>query len=157
MGVFWTIFLSRIDSSVTTRLIPLALVGSLLPDVEHIYYHMILNRKKPYAREIKLLLKNREVRNLVKFLESNHKTVSYLPFHHVFVALIALLATLNAFIYGREGTMVFLGAISLHYFFDIGDDVITLGKLNPNWTRGWRRLRRVTVRSLGRIFLFNRI
>jgi hypothetical protein len=128
-------------------------VGSLLPDVEHIYYHLILNRKKPYSREIKVLLKNREIGNLIKFLEENHKKSSFLPFHHVFVAGMALLATLNAFIYGREGTVVFLGAITLHYLLDIGDDVMMLGKLNPNWTRGWWRIKRITSRSFRKIFL----
>ena len=140
MGIFWIKFLSSVNPNVTAQFIPLALFGSLFPDLEHFYFHFVSNRKNPYSMEVKKLLRGRQFTNLMLFLENNHKKESYLPLHHVFVPIVALVVTLCAFMAGMEGVVVFLGSVALHYAFDIVDDIIFLHKLNPNWTRGLNRL-----------------
>ena len=143
MGVFWIMVLRLVDPDVADKFIPLALVGSLFPDLEHFVFHFVTHRNSQYSREIKQFLRKRQVVNLAIFLEKNHKTESFLPLHHLFVVLMAIVATVIAFFNGKEGTVVFLGAVAIHYLFDMVDDVIFLRRLNPNWTRGLSRLRHI--------------
>ena len=34
-----------------------------------------------------------------------------------------------------NASVILFGAMLLHYLFDIGDDIVTLGQINPNWKR----------------------
>src|SRR5689334_5476636 len=124
MGLFWLMFLSHLDPEVTKKFIPLALIGSLFPDLEHLIFHFITNRNNPYSKDVKQFLRKRQLLALTKYLEENHKTESYLPLHNIFVVAIVIVATMVAFWNGEEATVVFLGAIALHYVFDMADDII---------------------------------
>ena len=44
------------------------------------------------------------------------------------------LATGSMFVDWNAGVILF-GAMLLHYLFDIADDIVTLGQINPNWKR----------------------
>lgn len=118
----------------------IAIFSSVLPDLEHVYYLFISkNRHSDYTQQIKTLLKKRQLLALFKLVEHNHKTQTFLLFHHVGVAFIFMLLAIWAFFKQHEFLTIFYGGILSHYAFDIFDDFLILKRLNPNWTRGFKR------------------
>ena len=59
-------------------------------------------------------------------------------YHNIYVVIIlALMAVIASFVDWQVGVVLF-GAMVSHYLFDIADDVVQLGGMNPNWKR-WGR------------------
>lgn len=142
LGICWLYVLSLFMPQVMHHYVGLAILGALIPDSEHFFYIFFLKRNSPYSKTIKHLLKNKEVKETIKFINQNHKKNSFLPFHHMLVPVIVAIVAIVAFYGQKEGTLVFWGAIATHYIYDMFDDMLYLGHLNPNWTRGIPRMSR---------------
>ncbi len=144
LGLVWAWFLRELWGEFNLRWIILSIVGSLAPDVDHLFYFFLYGRHDWYSQELKNLLKSRQWRNLTTYLEQGHKTNVSLATHNVFfVSFLVGCAILSSFIEWRVG-VIFLGAMVIHYIFDIFDDIFILGKLNPNW----KRLKRIKPAKL---------
>lgn len=134
IGVGWFFLLEYFYPGLPTQYFYLALFASLLPDLEHIYFLLVKKPTSRYTKEIMHLIQQGKMVELFRFVEKKHKYETFLPFHHIITPLVALIGCGIAIHIDRFGTAVFWGAFTLHYVFDIVEDVVLLGKLNPNWT-----------------------
>jgi len=142
LGLLWAWFLREWWHEFNLRWIWLSLFASLLPDADHFLYFFAYGKKESYAQEAKKLFKTKQWRDLVAFLENGHKYNTSLATHNVyFMFLLFGLAGASSFIEWRVGVILF-GAMVVHYVFDILDDMLQLGYLNPNWKR-WGRAKRL--------------
>ncbi len=140
LGLVWAWFLREWWNEFNIRWIGIAVVASLLPDLDHVLYFYTYGKKETYATQLRQLLKTRQWRNLTMFLENGHKQNTNLATHNIYViGFFLACAALSSFIEWRVGVIMF-GAMVIHYIFDIFDDLLFLGKLNPNWKR-FRRMR----------------
>lgn len=141
LGISWFYFLRRSQPEMTSYHMVLSLLGSCLPDFEHLIYFYIHGRKDQYSKDVKKLLYNRQWRALTLFIKNNHKQLTSLRLHSLPWVIILVLLTITFFIRDQISMVTFLGAMITHYIFDIVDDIIFLRKLNSNWTRGLVRRR----------------
>lgn len=133
-GIGWFLFLKYFYPELPMRYFYVALFASLLPDVEHIYYLLVKQPSSHYTKQIIKLMKNGSIVELFRFVEKKHKHETFLPFHHIITPILALIGCAIAIHVDRMGTAVFFGAFTLHYIFDIVEDIVVLRRLNPNWT-----------------------
>jgi hypothetical protein len=138
LGITWAWFLRERWHEFNASYLSLAIFGSLLPDLEHLYYFFTYGRTDFYTREVIKTLKKRQWRFLTVLIEQGHKQNTELAFHNLYIILILTLAAIVSLIFDRRNWVVLFGAMIIHYIFDIFDDIMTLGYINPNWKR-WGR------------------
>ncbi len=136
LGIFWFYLLQQTIHQLELRHFFLAILGSELPDAEHLIYFYLHGRRDVYSVKVKNLIRNRQWRELTLFLKNNHKYLTTLKFHCLQWVFFLTILTGISFIFDHYATVVMLGAMVTHYVFDIVDDFIFLGKMNPNWKRG---------------------
>lgn len=141
LGLVWSWFLRETWNEFNIGWILLAVFGSLLPDIDHFYYFFTYGKQASYTRDIINFIKTHQWRNLVIYIENGHKYNTSLSSHNYYMVLIMLgLSMLSFFIDWKFGVILF-GSIVIHYIFDVVDDFIQLGVVNPNWKR-WGRLKK---------------
>lgn len=138
LGLVWAWFLREIWQTFSWRNIFVAVLGSFLPDIEHLFYFFGYGKEESYTREIIRLLKNGQWRRLTLYVATGHKFNTNLRYHNYYFLLILLaVVALSLMIEWQAGVILF-GAMVIHYLFDIFDDLVMLGYLNSNWKR-WGR------------------
>ena len=95
-------------------------------------------KKDPYSKLVKSLFANRQWRLLWYTIDKGHKYNTNLATHNYFTILFLTGLSALAYFFEWQSAVVFLGAMVLHYVFDIVDDFLILGSINPNWKR-WGR------------------
>ena len=139
LGIAWVFLLQELWGTFNTKWIFLAVFGSLLPDVEHLVYFFTYGRKDPYTATIKQFLKNGKWRMVTVYIENGHKHNIDLSYHNFYVIAFLLIVATAAFFVDWNSWVVFFGAMVSHYVFDVVDDIVTLGYINPNWKRWGKR------------------
>lgn len=135
LGLLWAWILRELWNEFNVRWIITAVIGSLIPDVDHLYYFLGYGRRDTYSQQVFAYLRSHEWRNLFYFLATGHKKNTSLSYHNVYVvALFIVLAVGASFVDWQVGVVLF-GAIVSHYLFDMFDDIVQLGGINPNWKR----------------------
>ncbi|MEK7533360.1 MAG: hypothetical protein AAB542_02895 [Patescibacteria group bacterium] len=138
LGLLWAWFLRERWGVFNLTWIVTAAVGSLLPDVDHIYYFFGYGRRDSYTQQMFGLIRRNEWSRLFHFIATNHKNNTNLSYHNIYVViLLALFAGAASLVDWQTGVVLF-GAMVLHYLFDIADDIVQLGGINSNWKR-WGR------------------
>lgn len=138
LGLIWAWFLRERWGEFNVRWIGLSILGSLLPDIDHFFYFFTYGKMDAYTVQVRSLFKNKQWRALTSFIESGHKHNTNLASHNFyFMGILFLVALLSSFFSWEAGVILF-GAMLIHYFFDIADDLLRLGKVNSNWKR-WGR------------------
>lgn len=141
IGLLWAWFLRELWGEFNSKWIWTAVIGSVLPDSEHIIYFLGYGRKDAYAKEVIALMKNHHWRKLFQFIAVGHKHNTSLAYHNIFTVFgLAVFSYICALVDWQVGVVLF-GAMVSHYLFDIADDLFQLGHLNPNWKR-WGRPRK---------------
>ena len=138
LGLVWAWILRERWGEFNLGWIALAIAGSLLPDLDHLWYVWGYGKHDDYTVQIKEFLKSRQWRNLITFIERGHKQVTTLSSHSLYFMLILLGLGLASSLYSWEVGVILFGAMVIHYAFDIWDDILQLGSVNPNWKR-WGR------------------
>lgn len=138
LGLVWAWALREMWGEFNIRFIILAVVGSLAPDLDHLVYFWGYGKHDDYTIQIKNLLQSRQWRALTVFIEEGHKKNTNLSSHNLYFMLILLGLGLASSLYSWEVGVIVFGAMLIHYSFDIGDDMLRLGAVNPNWRR-WGR------------------
>jgi len=138
LGLVWAWFLREIWRQFNIRWITVSVIGSLLPDLDHFFYFFVYGRKDIYAKQIKSFLRGREWRIVWNLLETGHKYQTDLATHNFYFILFLLLLSLASFFYDWKIGVVLFGAMITHYLFDVFDDIMMLGYINPNWKRWWK-------------------
>lgn len=140
LGLIWAWFLRERWSEFNPRWIWLAVLGSLLPDIDHFYYFLGYGKLDPYTKVIKEMIKNRQWRAVTVFIEAGHKREAYTAAHNYYVMALLLAVSLLSSRYDWEAGVILFGAMLIHYLFDVADDLLVLGRVNPNWKR-WGRVK----------------
>lgn len=145
VGIVWAWVLGKIWQQFSARTVIVSLLGSELPDVDHLLYIFLYGRKDWYAREIKKFLRNHEWRTAALFLSTQHKKNTSLMYHnYYFMLFLFILCIISTAINWRFGFVLF-GAMIIHYCIDIFDDILVLGRINANWKRWGRPKKAVTA------------
>ncbi len=140
IGLVWAWFLRERWQSFNPRWIWTAIIGSMIPDIDHFNYFFGYGRHDSYTKTMVSYFKKRQWRMLAYFLATGHKFNTNLSYHNIYVVgLLFLFSIAASFVDWRMGVVLF-GAMILHYLFDIVDDIMQLGAVNPNWRR-WGRPR----------------
>jgi len=87
-------------------------------------------------------------RILVRFVEWGHKYNVNLMFHNFYVMALIMVLTYMSYLYKWNFGVVLFGAMVTHYVFDVAEDWLLLGRLNPNWKRLGRGKRRAIKFSI---------
>lgn len=108
--------------------------GAVIPDADHLLYIFTYGRKTDYSKVLRSHLKNVKLREFKNFVMDNHKYNTGVYSHNLLTVLIAVIFFCYfAFIQDNYGAAIFtLGMIS-HYSYDIFEDWLLLGRINPNW------------------------
>lgn len=138
LGLLWAWFLRERWNEFNPRWIWLSILGSLLPDGDHLLYFFVYGKRDQYSVLVKNFLLTRQWRNLTVFVEKGHKDQINLVSHNYFFMMILLGCSLLSSFYEWRVGVILIGAMIIHYVFDIMDDLIQLGHINPNWKR-WGR------------------
>ena len=140
IGLGWAWFLRERWGEFNTRWILISVVGSVLPDIEHIYYFLGYGRQDAYAKSVLGLLHHHQWRELFLYVSTKHKHNTSLAYHNIYTLFAFILVGLLASYSEWQVGVILFGAMASHYIFDMSDDVFLLGALNPNWKR-WGRKR----------------
>lgn len=135
LGLVWAWFLREMWGELSWYYLFLAVFGSFLPDIEHLVYFFVSGRKDEYSKQVKAFFKAKEWRILTSFIEQGHKYNTNLSYHNVYFVGFLLILMIVCFLFDWGAWIVILGAMVIHYLFDIADDYRTLGYLNDNWKR----------------------
>lgn len=138
LGVAWAWVLREIWNEFSIKWLFFSILGSLLPDIDHVFYFFTYGKKNWYSQQVKLFLRSREWRNLVKFLSVGHKTNTGLATHNIFIIFLLIITSIVCLFFEWKAWVVVIGAMLTHFLFDIIDDLATDGQLNSNWKR-WGR------------------
>ena len=135
LGLVWAWFLREKWGSFNPKWVWTAIIGSLLPDIDHLQYFLGYGKQETYTKQIVGFLKARQWRSLAHFIATGHKYNTNLSYHNIYIVVILLgLALVSSRIDWEVGVILF-GAMILHYLLDIVDDIVQLGSINPNWKR----------------------
>lgn len=146
LGLCWAFVLKELWGEFSIKYLFLAVFGSLVPDIEHVIYFFVYGRGDEYAHVVKEFLKAREWRALTTFIEQGHKYNTNLSYHNVYFVVLLFILAIVCFVIDWDAWMIVLGAMVIHYLFDIVDDYRLLGYLNSNWRR-WGREKHKKPRS----------
>ena len=140
LGLLWAWFLRELWGEFNIRWILTAAVGSLLPDLDHINYFLGYGRNSSYTKQVMSHIQHRQWRALFYFVATGHKTNTSLSYHNIYITMLFIGISALASLVDWKFAVVLTGAIVSHYLFDMADDLVQLGEINPNWKR-WGRPR----------------
>jgi hypothetical protein len=143
LGIAWAWIIREWWGEFNIKWIIISVFGSLLPDIEHLYYFIAHRTNDGYALQVIRALREHEWRLLTLFIEKGHKRNTNLAFHNIYVIFFLFLMATLCVVFDWNSWVVLIGAMIIHYLFDIADDIITLGYLNPNWKRWGRAKKRL--------------
>lgn len=135
LGYCWYVVASQWVGQRSGWYLFLALLGSELPDIEHILYFYIFGKQDTYSKIVRDFFKKRQLGDLAKYVKNNHKHGLELRFHSAYWAVIIIAMAYAALWTDSRSLFVLLGAVAVHYVFDMVDDLLFLGRLNANWKR----------------------
>lgn len=136
VGLAWTWFLRESWHQFNSVWVYTAIVGSVIPDIDHFIYFVTWGRHDWYTRQIRKFIRDHQWRTVTKFIAIGHKKyqTSLATHNYYFMAalgVVGLVASINNW----KAGVVFFGAMVLHYLFDVWDDLANLGRVNTNWRR----------------------
>ncbi|KKS03567.1 MAG: UbiA prenyltransferase [candidate division WWE3 bacterium GW2011_GWF2_41_45] len=136
----------------------LGAIGAMIPDADHLFYIFTYGRKTDYAKNLRHFLRNKELRGFQRFVMENHKFNTGIYSHNLVTVLIAVIFFLYfALAQENYGAAIFtLGMIS-HYSYDIFEDWLLLGRINPNWFLLFKREKINTPFFLKKLFVFAKL
>lgn len=109
IGLVYAWVLRELWGGLSGRLLFLAIFGSLLPDGDHLLYFFFYGRNDEYSKDVKQFLKRGKIRTLISLWSNNHKGLTDLWSHNVYVVgFLLMLSTLSFFI-DLEGDYIDIG------------------------------------------------
>ncbi len=135
LGIICGLLVERLyPSEEAKKLVLIGVLGNIFPDGDHLLYWFYYGRKTEYSKMVKQLLRKFKLRGVWRFCTNNHKELTSLYSHN----LAAPLLTFVPFLYFQNNDthiylQIFLLSWTVHYIYDILEDLLMLGHLNPNW------------------------
>lgn len=116
--------------------------GSLLPDIDHFVYFYFYGKHTEYSKVVRQYIKDKKIWDLFNFWKFNHKK-SNGPrlYSHNILFVILTLYLFNYFVQVKDMPTFSVLALSIftHLIFDMGEDILFMKKLNPNWYLQFKR------------------
>jgi len=109
------------------------LIGTYLPDADHLFFIFGYGRKTEYSERIRKCLKDGGVCGFIDYSKKNHKNCTWVISHNLLSLFISSGLTWAFIVSGHFLLGVLFASWSLHYIYDIVEDLLSLGRLNPNW------------------------
>lgn len=134
-GLVWAWFLRELWGEFNPRWVWFSVGASVLPDIDHILYFYTYGKKDAFSVQTRFYLRHFQIRNLWNLWENGHKYNSGLATHNLFTVGGLFVLSIVSYFYEWQTAVVLFGAMLIHYGFDMVDDLIVLGSLNPNWKR----------------------
>lgn len=135
LGLMWAWILKGAWDEMSSRWVVISVVGSIIPDLDHMVYFFTYGKKDPYTKTIFSFIKKRKWSILISYIESGHKHNTNLAFHNIYAVGVLAISACILYIYDYRAGVVLLGSMILHFLFDIAEDVLLLGTVNKNWLR----------------------
>jgi hypothetical protein len=142
LGIVLAWVLRELWGQFNTNQLYLAIFGSLAPDLDHLVFFFFYGRKDPYSIQVKKLLRQGSISSLASFIAIGHKENTNLWSHNIYSMGILGLGIVVCYSLDWKMGIVFLSSMVLHFIFDILDDLVVLGTVNPNWRR-WGRPKKI--------------
>src|SRR3989344_1364986 len=135
LGIFAAYFTSaHYPDYPKNTLILYGITGNLLPDIDHIFYIFLYAKHSDYSKKVKNYLKTNQFNKLFKFLKNNHKHNTGIYSHNFISLAISVTLFWNfGFIRNDPASSVFFLSWSIHYLYDLSEDILFFKRLNPNW------------------------
>ena len=114
-------------------LLLVALIGSIFPDIDHLFYLFGYGRHHAYSLPFHQYLKNRDISAAIEYCRQNHKFNHYILSHNLLTPVFLYLIFLYFLQSGHSLMAVFFLAMVSHFVFDVAEDFLVLGRLNSNW------------------------
>jgi len=116
------------------KILAVSIFGSLIPDTDHLIYFYTYGKRTTYAQQAVAFIKKFDIRGFMNFVKNNHKLNHGLLSHNIgsffLASLFFFVFTLDP---DRFTAATFAMSVMLHFLYDIVEDFIFFGKLNPNW------------------------
>ncbi len=110
------------------------LIGSFIPDLDHLLYQFGYGRKKEYAADCRKFIKNMDFRGYLNYVKANHKHNTNIYSHNIGSLVIAFLLSMYALhTFNNIYYSMFFLAWTFHYIYDILEDILFFKKPNKNW------------------------
>lgn len=142
LGLLWAWYLRERWAVFNPVWLWIAAFGSVLPDVDHLNYFLGYGRGDTYTKQVFSYIRYKEWQKLFYFLASEHKHNTSLAYHNIYSLILLVICSFIASFVDWQAGVVLFGAMVSHYLFDIADDFVQLGELNPNWKR-WGRPKKI--------------
>lgn len=144
LGLVWAWIMREVWAQFNPKWFLTSIIGSLIPDLDHLNYFFGYGKRDSYTQTIWEMLKKRQWRALAVFVSTGHKYNTSLSYHNYYFTGFLVLVAIVAGYFDWQAGVVFFGAMVGHYLFDIFDDFVQLGEINPNWRRWGNGRKRVT-------------
>ena len=138
IGLVYAWFLRELWGQFSPRQIFWSVFGSLVPDFDHLIYFFFYGRTDPYSIQVKKFLREGNISSLIYFVSTGHKNNTNLWSHNIYIVLLLMLGALVSFQFDWKVGIILFGSMIFHFVFDVVEDLIILGTVNPNWRR-WGR------------------
>ena len=135
VGVFLGVLVHlAFPESNSSRVFLAAVLGSFIPDLDHFLFFYIYGKHTPYAKKVKSIYKEQGFKKVAEFCRDNHKHNTQLLSHNILFVMSSIVVGMW-FLNERDSISMFtfMMAWCFHYLFDIFEDYLFFGRLNPNW------------------------
>lgn len=111
----------------------LATMASFLPDADHLFFIFIYGRKTEYATQVRHYLFSTGLPSAIEYCRINHKKNNFILSHNLLTPLLSFGLFIYFVLNNSAYSSVFWLSFTAHFVFDIIEDHLALGRLNPNW------------------------
>jgi len=120
-------------------LLIVAVIGSFVPDTDHLFFIFIYGRNTTYAIAVRNFLSKHDIPGATNYVRTNHKSNNFILSHNLLTPLIFFIFYINLVNIGQITFALFCLSFAAHFIFDIIEDLLVFGHLNPNWYLKFRR------------------
>lgn len=111
----------------------LSLLFTYFPDLDHLFFVFVYGRGTKYSQDIRHFLSLRQLNNCLHYCRSNHKNNQFILSHNLFSFGLSFFVATLAHLFHHDFILASALAVFFHFLFDIIEDYLFLGRLNPNW------------------------
>ena len=111
----------------------IAVLASFLPDADHLFFIFLYGRNTEYATQVRLNLFKYGLPKAIYYVRQNHKKNNFILSHNILTPLLSLALFFYYVNHSSAYFAVFWLSFTAHFIFDIIEDYLALGGLNPNW------------------------
>lgn len=115
---------------ISWTLLLVAIIAGYLPDVDHLLFMFFYGRHTRYAQNVLAFVKKGNLGQALEYCRVNHKSNNFIISHNLLTPTLTIVLSIVA---ANPYLKIFFLSFSFHFIFDILEDFLALGRLNPNW------------------------